>query len=61
MIALLQRVLRADCTVEGNVTGKIDSGLLVFACAERNDTEDSARKLAQRVLRYRLFSDETEK
>jgi len=61
MIALLQRVLRADCKVEGHVTGEIDSGLLVFACAERNDTEEDARKLAQRVLRYRLFSDENGK
>lgn len=61
MLALLQRVCEASVTVDGAVIGQIDKGLMVLVCAEKGDTEDQARKLAQKILRYRVFSDENGK
>ena len=61
MLALLQRVSEASVTVDGAVIGQIDKGLMVLVCAEKGDTEDRARKLAQKLLRYRVFSDENGK
>ena len=57
MIALLQRVAEARVEVEGRVTGRIGPGLLLFVCAESDDTEAIADKLVDKVLRLRIFSD----
>lgn len=61
MIALLQRVTQASVTVDGHTIGSIDAGLLVLVCAERGDTEKEGDMLLQRLLAYRVFSDETGK
>ncbi|WP_321815954.1 MULTISPECIES: D-aminoacyl-tRNA deacylase [unclassified Paraburkholderia] len=57
MIALIQRVLRADVRVDERVTGAIGQGLLALVCAERGDTEANADKLLAKLLGYRVFSD----
>ncbi|MDR5853586.1 D-aminoacyl-tRNA deacylase [Caballeronia sp. LZ062] len=57
MIALIQRVRRADVRVGDRVTGAIDAGLLALVCAERGDTEAAADKLLGKMLAYRVFSD----
>lgn len=57
MIALIQRVTRASVTVEGEVTGEIGQGLLVLLGVERDDDEQKANRLCERVLGYRIFSD----
>lgn len=61
MLALLQRVSEASVKVNGTVIGQIDKGLMVLVCAQKGDTEEKARKLAQKLLRYRVFSDENGK
>ncbi len=57
MIALIQRVTRASVTVEGEVTGEIGAGLLVLLGVEKDDDEQKANRLCERVLGYRIFSD----
>ncbi|KAF1051420.1 MAG: D-aminoacyl-tRNA deacylase [Burkholderia gladioli] len=57
MIALIQRVKRADVRVGERVTGEIGAGLLALVCAERGDTEAAVDKLLAKVLGYRVFSD----
>jgi len=57
MIALIQRVRRADVRVGERVTGAIEAGLLALVCAERGDTEAVADRLLAKVLGYRVFSD----
>lgn len=57
MIALLQRVTRASVTVEGAMVGEIGPGLLILLGVEKQDDEQSASKLCERVLAYRIFSD----
>lgn len=61
MIALLQRVSEASVSVSGSVIGQIGQGLMVLVCAEKGDTEEKARKLAQKLVRYRVFTDEAGK
>lgn len=61
MIALLQRVSHANVVVDGATLGAIDAGLMVLLCAERNDTEKHADQLLNKLLSYRVFSDEAGK
>ena len=61
MMALLQRVSEARVHVEGEVIGQIGTGLLVLLCAEKGDTEVVADKLLSKILKLRIFGDETGK
>ena len=57
MRALIQRVTRADVTVDGNVVGAIGRGLLVLLGVQRGDDPARARAMAARLLAYRVFAD----
>jgi len=61
MKALIQRVSSASVTVEQQVIGAINTGLLVLLGVEKDDTEQQLKKLADKVLKYRVFSDENGK
>lgn len=58
MKALLQRVQQASVSVADEVIGQIGGGLLVFVCAEHNDTEATAQRLVDKVVKLRVFPDE---
>ncbi|WP_374166433.1 D-aminoacyl-tRNA deacylase [Arcticibacter sp. MXS-1] len=58
MRAVIQRVTRASCTVEGIVTGRIENGLLVFLGVEDADEMEDLQWLAQKIVNMRIFSDE---
>ena len=58
MIALIQRVTAAKVEVEGEITGQIGKGLLVLLGVEKEDDHAKAEKLLEKVLNYRVFSDE---
>jgi D-tyrosyl-tRNA(Tyr) deacylase len=55
MKALLQRVLSASVTVDDTVVGRIGSGLVVLLGVGRDDTEQDADYLAQKVANLRIF------
>jgi D-tyrosyl-tRNA(Tyr) deacylase len=57
VIALLQRVAEARVEIGGRVVGRIGPGLLLFVCAEPDDSEAIADKLVDKVLRMRIFAD----
>ncbi len=61
MIIVLQRVTDAHVDIEGKTIGAIGKGLMVLVCAEREDTDEKAIALAQKLLRYRVFEDEAGK
>jgi D-aminoacyl-tRNA deacylase len=61
MIALLQRVSRAEVTVESKSVGAIGRGLLVLVGVRPADDEASAKRLLARLLLYRVFPDEAGK
>ena len=58
MIGLLQRVTQARVDVDGETVGAIGKGLMVLVCAERGDSEEHAERLLERLLNYRVFSDD---
>jgi D-tyrosyl-tRNA(Tyr) deacylase len=58
MIGLLQRVSRASVTVNNQVVGSIELGLLVLVAIQRNDAAAQAKRLLERLLTYRVFEDE---
>src|SRR2546430_8997323 len=57
MIALLQRVSRAEVKLGDETLGAIDRGILALVCAEPGDDEATADRLLERLLGYRVFSD----
>lgn len=58
MLALIQRVSQASVEVEGQVAGRIGPGLLALVGVEPGDDPVRTRRLAERLLGYRVFSDE---
>jgi D-tyrosyl-tRNA(Tyr) deacylase len=59
VIGLIQRVTRAEVSIEGNVVGQIGQGILLLLGVEKEDTTASAKRLLERVLGYRIFPDDT--
>jgi D-aminoacyl-tRNA deacylase len=58
MRAVVQRVSRAQVTVEGRVTGQIDAGLMILLGVGRDDTSAVAVSMAEKVANLRIFEDE---
>ena len=58
MIALAQRVSRAEVRVDGSRIAAIGNGLLVLVCAEPADTAAIADKLVAKLLKLRVFADD---
>jgi len=58
MRAFVQRVLKADVSVNNQVAGRIDQGLVVLLGIRDDDTEVRAEHLARKVLQLRIFDDE---
>ena len=61
MRAVVQRVTRAEVKVNGEITGKIDKGLLVFVGVAPEDTEKDMEYIADKIINLRIFEDEDEK
>jgi len=61
MIALIQRVREASVRVDGSCIGEIGVGILALVAIEKGDTESEAKKLADRLLNYRIFPDTTDR
>jgi D-tyrosyl-tRNA(Tyr) deacylase len=61
MRAVVQRVSRAQVTVNGEITGQIGLGLLVLLGVGRDDTEADATYLAEKIAGLRIFEDDAGK
>lgn len=57
MIALIQRVTQASVHVDDECVGAIGAGLLALVAVEPADDEASIRRMAERLLGYRVFAD----
>lgn len=57
MRAVIQRVNRAQCTVDGEVTGKCGAGLCIMLGVFDSDTPLEARILAEKITSMRIFRD----
>jgi D-tyrosyl-tRNA(Tyr) deacylase len=61
MIAIIQRVTRATVTVNDQKTGAIDTGIMALVAVEKEDTQQDAERLLERILNYRIFADGNER
>lgn len=57
MIGLLQRVSEASVVIDGELVAAIERGLLVLVAVQREDSEQHAQRLIERLLGYRVFPD----
>ena len=57
MKAVVQRARNASVTVEGQVTGKISRGLLVYLGVAGGDGEKDAEWMAEKIANLRIFED----
>ncbi len=58
MRAVVQRVSEARVRVDGEVVGEIGHGLCVLLGVAREDGEDEAARLADKVAKLRIFENE---
>lgn len=61
MRAVVQRVSRASVTVDGEIVGKIDRGLLVLLGVSNKDVEKDVLYCVEKTLNLRIFEDAEEK
>lgn len=61
MKAVVQRVTHASVKVDGEIKGEIQNGLLILLGVGINDSEEDAKRLAQKISKLRIFSDENDK
>ncbi len=61
MIGLLQRVTHASVTINGDVIVSINKGLLVLVGIEKNDSNQHAERLFEKLIAYRVFADDQDK
>ena len=61
MRVVVQRVSRAQVSIEGEALGKIGNGLVILLGVREDDTEEEARYLADKCVNLRIFQDEQNK
>lgn len=54
---VIQRVTKASCTIDGEVTGSIGKGFLVLIGISREDDEKVADKMISKLVNMRIFED----
>ena len=58
MKAVIQRVTKASVTVEGDITGQINTGLLLLLGIEDADNDEDIQWLSNKIVNLRIFNDE---
>ena len=58
MKLIIQRVNEAKVVIDGNISGQINKGLLVFLGVGEGDTRDMVDKYVDKLLKLRIFADE---
>ena len=58
MRAVVQRVSKASVTINGQIRGAIETGLLVLLAVEEADTPEDIEWLSGKIVRLRIFSDD---
>jgi len=58
VIGLLQRVNQAKVVVDQQIIGQIDRGILVLVGVQKHDSEQTAIRMLERILGYRVFGDD---
>lgn len=61
MICLLQRVTQGSVSVNHQLIGQINEGLVVLCGFQPHDTADTLKRMAHKLLHYRVFADADDK
>lgn len=61
MKAVIQVVKDAELSVNDKIVSKIEKGLVVFFCVEKDDLEEKVEFFAKKIANLRIFSDENGK
>lgn len=57
MRAVVQRVTKSKVTVEGNVTGEINKGLMILLGVGQEDSQKDIEYLVEKIMHLRIFED----
>jgi len=57
MLSLIQRVTSASVSINQEIVGSIQHGILALVGIEKTDTQKQAERLLERILTYRIFND----
>ena len=58
MLSIIQRVSTADITVNNDQVANISKGILALVCVEKDDISQNFEKMADKLLKYRIFEDD---
>lgn len=61
MIAVIQRVKKADVSIDGVVVGECSKGLMILLGVAEGDTKTDAEQLSAKISKLRIFEDENGK
>ena len=61
MIGLIQRVSQARVDVDTQTVARIDRGILALVGIEKQDDSETAERLIQKIVHYRIFPDDNGK
>ena len=61
MRAVVQRVHQASVSVDGNIVGSINRGILLFLGIHRDDDDSALAWMVNKVLHLRIFEDDRNK
>lgn len=61
MLIVVQRVSQANVTVSNKIIAQINQGLMILCGFETTDTLQNIQKMLDKILKYRMFSDESDK
>ena len=58
MKVVVQRSLKAKCRIDGEITGKINKGLMILVGFTEGDDEETLKYMAKKIVNLRIFDDE---
>ena len=61
MKVVLQRVKNSSVTIDGQIFSEIQKGFMLLVGVEKGDTIESAKWLADKIIKLRVFEDENNK
>ncbi|MBK2152436.1 D-aminoacyl-tRNA deacylase, partial [Francisella tularensis] len=61
MLSIIQRVNCAKVVVDNQKVADINKGILALVCVEKEDTQQNFEKMADKIIKYRIFEDDAGK
>lgn len=61
MITIIQRVTQAHVSINDEIVGQINQGIMALIAIQKQDKEKQAERLFERILNYRIFCDQNNK